>query len=383
MGDLEGGGTRRRTARDWIADACLYAGALTYCALWALVLRDDPATQVGALLVEVGVTVAGCTLLWLRRRWPLAVALVLLPLSTYSILADGAMLVALFTLAVHRRPLPSLVVGGAGVLGTTGFMLVLWPHDGTTAFILALTAVSTAGVVGWGFFVRHRRQLILSLRERASRAEAEAALRAERAQREAREELAREMHDVLGHRLSLLSVHAGALEYRKSMSSGDVTRTAGVLRATAHQALQDLREVIGILRAPVGELPQPTFADVTALVEESRQAGMTVASHTDVAAPVPDGLGRTAYRIVQEGLTNARRHAPGAEVRITLSGGAGDGLTVDVDNTAPTAAVDAAPGSGRGLAGLTERVALIGGRLYHGPDADGGFALRAWLPWPP
>ncbi|MQA78243.1 MAG: sensor histidine kinase [Streptosporangiales bacterium] len=380
MGGLE---ARRRGVRDWVVDGCLFAGALTYCALWALVLRDDPATPDGALLVEVVLTVVGCALLWFRRRWPLALALVLLPLSTYSILADGAMLVALFTLAVHRRPLPSLVVGGVGVLGTAGFMLALWPHDGNTAFVLALTAVGTAGVVGWGFFVRHRRQLILSLRERASRAEAEAELRAERAQREAREDLAREMHDVLGHRLSLLSVHAGALEYRRSMSTEDVTRTAGVLRATAHQALQDLREVIGILRAPVGELPQPTFADGAALVEESRQAGMTVRSRTDVTGPVPDGLGRTAYRIVQEGLTNARRHAPGAQVRVTVAGGAGDGLTVEVDNTAPTATVDVTPGSGRGLAGLTERVALVGGRLYHGPDTAGGFSLHAWLPWPP
>lgn len=368
--------------RDWIVDGCLFAGALAYCALWALMLSDDPTTSREAVLGELVLTVAGCALLWFRRRWPLALALVLLPLSTYSILADGAMLVALFTLAVHRRPLPSLVVGGVSVLGTAGFMLALWPHDGNTAFVLALTAVSTAGVVGWGFFVRHRRQLILSLRERASRAEAEAALRAERAQREAREELAREMHDVLGHRLSLLSVHAGALEYRRSMSSEDVTRTAGVLRATAHQALQDLREVIGILRAPVGELPQPTFADVTALVEESRQAGMAVAARTEVAAPVPDGLGRTAYRIVQEGLTNARRHAPGAQVRVSLTGGAGDGLAVEVDSTAPTEVVDAVPGSGRGLAGLTERVALVGGRLSHGPDAAGGFSLHAWLPWP-
>lgn len=361
----------------------MVAGALAYGAVWALVLLYDPTTSPGALVAEVVIAGLACASLWWRRRWPLVLALALLPLSTYGLLADGAQLVMLFTLAVHRSARTALAVGAASVLATAGYMLAVWPWSGTSAFIFALVALSTAGVIGWGLFVRHRRDLIVSLRERAERAEAEATLQAERAQQAAREELAREMHDVLGHRLSLLSVHAGALEYRRGMSTADVSRTAGVLRATAHLALQDLREVIGVLRAPVGELPQPTFADLTALVAEARQAGMAVTWQLDVATPVPDTLGRTAYRIVQEALTNARRHAPGAQVRVALTGCTGDGLTVDVVNTAPATSADAASGSGRGLVGLAERVALVGGRLHHGPDTAGGFALHAWLPWPP
>jgi signal transduction histidine kinase len=163
---------------------------------------------------------------------------------------------------------------------------------------------------GGGLFLHYRRQLVESLRDRAARAETEAQLRAEQAQQRARDEIAREMHDVLGHRLSLLSVHAGALEFRPDADPTEIARAAKVIRENAHQALQDLREVIGVLRAPVGELPQPTLADVKQLVAESGRAGMRVGLREEVGGIVPDVVGRTTYRIV-EALTNARRHARG------------------------------------------------------------------------
>ena len=155
-----------------------------------------------------------------------------------------------------------------------------------------------------------------------------------------------------------------------------------MIRENAHQALQDLREVIGVLRAPVGELPQPTLADVQQLVAESGRAGMLVSLRDDTSGPVPDLTGRTAYRVVQEALTNARKHAPGAEVRVHLAGAPGTGLTIEVGNDAPAAGPDPAtdPGARQGLAGLAERVALASGRLEHGPTAGGGWCLSAWLP---
>src|SRR5690606_13476736 len=148
--------------------------------------------------------------------------------------------------------------------------------------------------------VYHRRQLLASLRDRAERAESEARLRAEQARMQAREEIAREIHDVLGHRLSLLSVHAGALAYRPDAPPQDIARAARVIRESAHQALQDLRQVVGVLRAPVGELPQPVFADLRSLVAEAEQSGMRIRLVQEVAGEVPDALGRTVYRIVQE-----------------------------------------------------------------------------------
>ena len=137
----------------------------------------------------------------------------------------------------------------------------------------------------------------------------------------------------------------------------------------------------GWATAPVGELPQPTLADVQQLVAESGRAGMRVTLHDKTSGPVPDLTGRTAYRVVQEALTNARKHALGTEVHVHLSGSPGTGLTVEVRNDAaaatPTPAAGPAPdpGVGQGLVGLAERVALASGRLEHGPTADGG--LRA------
>jgi len=245
----------------------------------------------------------------------------------------------------------------------------------------------TGASVAWGMFVRARRQLVLSLRERARRAEAEQGLRVEQAQRMERDRIAREMHDVLAHRISLVSLHAGALEYAASGASPDeVARAAGVIRSAAHQALEDLREVIGVLREDDGngavERPQPTLADLESLLDESRGAGMRVRSFGPLPADVPASIGRSAYRIVQEGLTNARKHAPGCAVEVEVGGEPGDGLVVEVRNPLPIGvAVAGIPGAGTGIVGLGERVALAGGHLDHGP-AHGAWRLRAWLPWP-
>jgi signal transduction histidine kinase len=198
------------------------------------------------------------------------------------------------------------------------------------------------------------------------------------------------MHDVLAHRISLLSVHAGALEFRPDAPPEAIAEAAGVVRSSAHAALQELRDVIGMLReddvAEATGPPQPTLCDVPALVEESRAAGTRV--ELDLAVPegaLPDALGRTAYRIVQEGLTNARKHAAGAAVGVRVAVD-GDALEVRVASRAAVAAAGGAggaplpPGAGTGLIGLRERVVLAGGTLEHGRAAGGDFVLRAVLP---
>jgi len=198
------------------------------------------------------------------------------------------------------------------------------------------------------------------------------------------------MHDVLAHRLSLLSLHAGALEFWQSAPPDQVARAAAVIRASAHQALEDLRAVIGVLRdgpdGPGPEPPQPTLAALPGMLEESRAAGMRIRAEIglpDLAA-VPDAIGRHALRIVQEALTNARKHATAAPVELRLDGAPGQGLTIEVRNPTPAlaAAEPKIPGTGAGLLGLTERATLSGGRLEHGLDEDGHFRLHAWLPWP-
>jgi signal transduction histidine kinase len=167
-----------------------------------------------------------------------------------------------------------------------------------------------------------------------------------------------------------------------------VAGAAGVIRASAHQALQDLRDVIGVLRADTGggapDRPQPTLAELASLAGESRDAGVKVRLDVRVdEGGVPELTGRTAYRIVQEALTNARKHAPGTSVTVTLSGAASTGLTVEIRNPLPvSAAPGAIPGTGTGLIGLAERATLAGGRLAHGRTPEGDFVVTAWLPWP-
>jgi signal transduction histidine kinase len=269
---------------------------------------------------------------------------------------------------------------------------VVYPPGDSLLLNVLVGGLLMAVVIGWGLFARVRREQLLSLRERAARLESEQRLHVEQARDAERRRIAREMHDVLAHRVSLLSVHAGALEFRPDAPPGEIAEAAAVIRASARSALEELREVIGVLReggdgeAGEPEPPQPTFADVPALVEESRTVGMRVRCRIDVAGAetAPDVLGRTVYRIVQEGLTNARKHAPGAAVDVSVSRD-GQGVVVEVVSRRPVGVAVAAeplPGAGSGLIGLSERVALAGGDLQQGPDAAGDFVLRATLPWP-
>ncbi|MFD6797509.1 sensor histidine kinase [Streptomyces cyaneofuscatus] len=378
----------RRTVRDWVVDitAFLIAAGIALVALAAI--ENEGSTPDAVLVVDSVIGAAACCALWFRRRWPVGLAAALTVLSIVEPVAGGAMMVALFSLAVHRPFKPTAIVG-AGALIVVPLQPWLRPDPETgylTSVIFGVLLILL--VLSWGMVVRSRRQLVLTLRERARRAEAEAELRAEQAQRLAREAIAREMHDVLAHRLTLLSVHAGALEFRPDAPTAEIARAAGVIRDSAHEALQDLREIIGVLRGPgdtgEGERPQPTLATLDGLIDESRRAGMKVTVDQRVAAPedAPAATGRTVYRIAQECLTNARKHAPGTEVTVTVTGGPGDGLTIEVANPAPTEPFERVPGSGQGLIGLTERATLAGGRLEHGPTPDGGFAVRARLPWP-
>ncbi|MFD8417687.1 histidine kinase [Streptomyces sp. NPDC059650] len=373
---------------------------------------------------------AACALWW-RRRFPVAVAVLTLVLGLLSPAVTVSAMVALFTAAALRPVRVTAWLAAAAAVpvavaqawrGTSvldpvvlGTLLVAW----------TLVALS----VGWGRFVRSRRKREAALTERARRADQEATRRTLEAQQRAREDIAREMHDVLAHRLSLLSVHAGALELNSSPDPADLGRAAGVIRESAHQALEDLRTVIGLLRTPgdrypslppsaalapeaapethqetsggaLPEAPQPSLADLGRLADESRAAGMRLHLDVDVEelATTPALAGRTVFRIVQEGLTNARKHAPGAPVYVEVSGGRGAGLDIIVRNPAvpsgPSGSAPytggpassgtpggAIPGSAQGLIGLAERAALAGGELRHGPSA-GDFLLQAWIPWP-
>ncbi|MFJ8184528.1 sensor histidine kinase [Streptomyces sp. NPDC096105] len=376
----------RRTARDWVVDFSCFLLAVLIGVLGAEALRDNTDLPHAVAVVDQLLGALSCAVVWLRRRWPLGLAAAMGPVSFVSETSGGVAVIALFTLAVHRPFRYVAWVAGAQLVLVPLYFWWRPDPDLPYAAVVVLFVVLTVAVVGWGMFVRSKRQLMLSLRDRARRAETEARLRAEQAQRLAREAIAREMHDVLAHRLTLLSVHAGALEFRPDAPRDEIARAAGVIRESAHEALQDLREIIGVLRAGESEdagRPQPTLAALDTLVAESRRAGtrVTLEQRVTDAGSVPASVGRTAYRIAQEGLTNARKHAPGTEVTVSVAGGPGEDLTVTVRNPAPEGDVPAVPGAGQGLIGLTERATLAGGALEHGPTPDGGFEVRARLPW--
>jgi signal transduction histidine kinase len=329
-----------------------------------------------------------CLALWWRRRWPLALALASVPMQAFSSSAGVAGLIILFTTAAYRRWQLAALIAGLQIAMLPVYRR-LQPDDDTLPpwAHFALVTLAMTAIVAWGMFVGGRRQ---SQQERTRHANAEQQLLVEHARHAERTRIAREMHDVLAHRISLLSLHAGALEFRPDAPPDEVARAAAVIRASAHQALEDLRAVIGILRdgthSEAPQPPQPTLAALPELLEESRAAGMHLHCEVRVAdlAAVPPSVGRHALRIVQEALTNARKHAATAPVNLRIEGAPGQGLTIDVRNPAPVLAASdpEIPGAGTGLVGLAERATLSGGNLEHALGQDGDFRLRAWLPWP-
>jgi signal transduction histidine kinase len=391
--DGEAGGTRGpmpRSVRDWVVDVSLVLLALAFGALVVMDAAIHPVPPPSPLLVaDLATGVLGCLLLWWRRRWPVGIALLLAAIATYSDMVSGAVLIALFTVAVHRPLRTLLIVTGANLASFVVYVVVRAGVDGPQPMVVLIGLVLTAAVVAWGLFVRARRQLVHELRDRAVRAESEQRLRVEQARQLERTRIAREMHDVLAHRLSLLSMHAGALEFRPDAPPAEIARAAGVIRSSARAALEDLRQVIGLLRDTAdgagSDRPQPTLADLPALVDENRQAGLRIREEYQVPelAAAPEVTGRTAYRVVQEGLTNVRKHAPGAAVSVRVRAGA-DGLDVEMINppSVGEGRDETLPSAGTGLIGLRERVGLAGGVLEHGWTAAGEFRLHAHLPWP-
>ena len=379
----------RRSARDWVVDLMLFALALGIGAVVLVETWSDHHGVTPAMDIVLGAIAA--VSLWWRRRYPAEVAVLCGVLSLVSALANGPAAVAFFNAAIRTsgRTLVGLI--GLALLNTAVFPLI---YPGKDAYLpqVLIGILVMAVIIGWGLFVRAQRDLVRSLRERAERLQAEQRLKVEQAREAERLRIAREMHDVLAHRVSLLSLHAGALEFRPDASPEEIAEAAGVIRGTAHAALEDLRGVVGVLREGgedgTPEPPQPTLEQIPELVEESRAAGMRVRSSIATpAVPLPAAMGRTAYRVVQEGLTNARKHAPGAAVDVAVSTSRDEGMIVEVVSRRPVgvaAAVqggDRLPGAGTGLIGLAERVALAGGELRHGPDGTGDFVLRATIPW--
>jgi len=340
-----------------------------------------------------------------RRRWPFPIALALNVFGSLSVLSAGPGALVTVSLATRRVTWQILATGLVGIVASVVFWVVDPNSIGEAWWVtLALTILVTVALMLWGMYVGSRRELLWTLRDRAERAEAERELRFGQGRSNERARIAREMHDVLAHRITLITMHAGALAYRTDLTPEQIRTTAELIQTKSHEALVDLRQVLGVLRADQADTelpeqrPQPTFGDLRALIGEAEESGMRVLFDDRVAAAalVPDQIGRTAYRIVQEGLTNARKHAPGSTVSVAVSGSPDTGLEIAIRNPVRVLAPSGQPGltpsgypggpasglpaSGLGLVGLVERAKLAGGRL-DGRLVGGAFELSSWLPW--
>jgi signal transduction histidine kinase len=337
---------------------------------------------VSPALVFTGSVALAVLVFLLRRTMPLVPFLAAVALGVVSLGASGALPLTAYAVGRYTAGWPVRVitaVAGAAVL--TRFWAA--PDVENIFGGLASTAVAVLLPGAIGAYVRSRAELMTALTERAERAEAERELLAREAIATERTRIAREMHDAVGHRVSLMVLQAGAIE----MAATDrdrVEQLACQVQLAGRQALDELRQAVGVLRdgedggAPL--TPQPGLDDIERLVKECRAAGMDVEmTAPPEAPPVDPAVCRAAYRIVQEGLTNAGRHAPGAAVTVTVERPPGR-LVVRVVNGPPREPTRATGGGGFGLVGLGERVRTLDGTLRAEPRLDGGFLVEAVLP---
>ncbi|MFI9239483.1 sensor histidine kinase [Streptomyces sp. NPDC053079] len=422
--------------RSMVLDVVLALASALECVLEGIAFAHDvgiPAVLGGLIGVPAGASLV------LRRRWPVAVVLVSIA-TTPAEMGFLLGIVGLYTLAASEVPRRIIVVlSGASLAGTLvvaiarfhrdmaedGYRPGLWPM---IAFSVVMALGLTAPPVLTGLYVGARRRLVESLRERADGLERELSLLADRAEERAvwarneeRTRIAREMHDVVAHRVSLMVVHAAALQAVALKDPEKASRNAGLVGDMGRQALTELREMLGVLRStPEAAVAQPSasaqserLAEVAAAASARVRvsAGGAAAGAAGDGGPCLDGLGdlvgqsreagmavelsvmgeergyapeveQTAYRVVQEALTNVHKHAPGAKALVRLAHREAE-VALQVENGPSDGGADAGPGlpsGGNGLVGMRERVGALGGVFVSGPTDAGGFRVSAVIP---
>lgn len=358
------------------ADAALALGTFVLVAVAEGQLLRSGEGSTPSLIASWLLIAAVCGALLLRRRYPVAVGwFTALATGGYHLWSDtdGPLvvvpIVALYAIAAQGRLQAAVAMAAAMVIGmSAGTFAGTSDINGTAVFMLAgwLVAVVALGTVRHG---------------RAAHAEEEARLRAT----EERLRIARELHDVIGHNISMINVQAGAALHRLKKDPAQAEEALGAIKAGSRETLRELRATLGVLRRVDEEAPTapaPGLARVDELAASAKPAGLTVRIvRTGVERSLPAPVDLAAYRIVQESLTNAAKHSGAGRVSIRLSYGDKE-LTLAVeDDGRGTAARPAGAGGGSGIAGMTERARALGGELAAGPRPEGGFVVRARMPY--
>ncbi|MFJ4650829.1 sensor histidine kinase [Nocardia sp. NPDC088792] len=370
--------------RPWLTDLVVAVGCFlvaTPVAATMAYLRHSPVDR------AVGGLVLTCVPLLARSRWPIAVVAATVVVEAgrylvfpYSTLPPAATAVALFTVAdrVDRRT--AWLVGVGAAVPLVAAILISQPHPLDLSSALGQVAWTLLGVAA-GDAVRTRRELLASVVERAERAEHDREIEAGRRVAEERLRIARELHDVVAHHITLVNAQAGVAHHLMRTNPEHAYQALERIRDTSRTALDDLRATVGVLRAgddsAHARTPSPGLADLGELVQSFRHAGLDVTVETSGdAAELPPLTDLTAYRIVQEALTNTRKHAGAASARVRLDYRP-DRLRVTIDDDGHD---PAGGGSGYGLIGMRERVKAVGGTLIARQRPEGGFRVTAELP---
>jgi signal transduction histidine kinase len=343
---------------------------------------------VGSVAMNLLCLAAMCAPLAFRRRWPFATVVTTMTIGTLQGLfltsVDEVatiffvLIVLAYTAGAHqpRRPaFLSLPVFFAGICGVN-----LGTHATTSDYLFP----STVALIAWltGRAIRARTLLTEELHEAAIRAEEAHEAEAQRAMAEERRRIAREMHDVVAHSVSVMVVQAGGARRIIAREPERAAQAAAQIEFTGRAALVEMRRLLGLLHGGEGTAlaPQPSLAELDALVERSRAAGLTVTLQVEGdRRPLPAGIDLAAYRIVQEALTNTLKHAGTAVSEVYVRWGEHE-LELEILDHGGAPGARNGDGGGHGLVGMAERVRLYGGELDAGPRPKGGFRVRARLP---
>ncbi|GHA93751.1 sensor histidine kinase [Streptomyces chryseus] len=389
----------RRRLRAWIAAPSypwITGGALTACAVVELFAYP------GSVTIAVGVLLSAASLMWRRSCPPVAVLTVAAGLVAFAagsslyICTIVSGLAGFYTLGRHRVHHPAILLAG-GVLGSLAVNLAHiadWSRQDdlpvpalggpgslglfAEAFVLSVVLL---GAVSMGDAVRAREE---TRRERALAQDQLIAMERQQAAEAERAAIARELHDIVSHSVSMIAVQAESATYTTPGLTPEARDGFQHIASTARSSMAELRRLLGVLRTgqqdgPALTAPQPSLAHLPELLDQHRAVGGDAELEiTGAQVALPAAWELSAYRIVQEALTNARKHAPGARTVVRIDYGADRlGLRIGDDGPGPAAPVLA----GHGLTGMRERAALVGGRLSAGPGPDGGFLVEGELPW--